>query len=93
METWLIADINNLSNYFGNGFRGQLLRDWPDLEQVDKATIIKALKSATSECRTHYEKGDVSFEILETTSPSEVEQRCPAAKRFLDRLRSHMSPP
>lgn len=88
METWLIADRGALHRYFGPKFNENALAQWPDLEAVPKPTILNALEKATAACKTHYAKGRVSFELLSTVDPAEVEERCPHAHRLLTRLRS-----
>lgn len=90
METWLIADQVNLAQFFGHKFKDAAIKAWPNLESVPKETVDEALATATAECSKQYSKGAMSFEILETTNPTEVRAKCPAAARFLDRLTSHV---
>lgn len=57
METWFLSDRAMLRRYFGDAFRENLLRAWPDLESVPKATVLATLDQATVACRTRYAKG------------------------------------
>ena len=88
METWFLADRDALRAYFGDGFRENAIRAWPDLEGVPKATVFEALERATGSCRRSYDKGRVSFELLARIDPARVEEACPHARAFLDRLRA-----
>ena len=88
METWFLADRNSLKRYFGAEFRENALKQWPQLEDVPKRTVLSALEHATANCATCYAKGKVSFELLAQVDPSLVEATCPHAKALLDRLRT-----
>jgi hypothetical protein len=87
METWLVADRGAFQAFFNPNLREKHLPEWPNLESVPGADVRAALDRATKACKRPYSKGQLSFELLATISPNEVEDRCPAAKRLLDRLR------
>jgi hypothetical protein len=87
METWLIADLDAVIEYFKPHFNRKSIAAWPDLEAVPKKTIQAALGSATAGGRA-YAKGKISFEILSTVEPAKLEAACPAAKRFFDAMRA-----
>ena len=88
METWFLADRDAMRAYFGPRFVESVLRCWPDLEAVPKATVLDALKRATARCPKRYAKGKVSFELLAQVDPILVESACPHATMLLDRLRT-----
>ena len=88
METWFLADRDALRRYFGSKLNESAFSEWPNLEAVPKATVLNALEKATATCKTHYAKGAVSFKLLSTVNPAQVEQRCPHARQLLARLRS-----
>ena len=88
METWFLADREMLRAYFGPEFAEKHLHVWPSLEDVPKQTVYDALERATANCkRKAYAKGKVSFEMLEKIAPGKVENACPHAKAFLERMR------
>jgi hypothetical protein len=87
METWFLADQALLRSYFGSTLREHHFREWPNLEDVPKTTVLNALDFATAGCPKPYSKGRVSYEILKNLNPTRVEEKCPHAKRLLDRLR------
>lgn len=68
-ESWLIADRDNLKKYFGKGFKESDLPSAFDLENRSRDSMRKALLEASKDCQTKFTKGEVCFEILETTSP------------------------
>jgi hypothetical protein len=88
METWFVADRESLKQFFHGCWRDQSLPKWPQLEAVEKTKIFRALDQATAACGARkYSKGKVSFDLLQSIEPAEVERGCPAAKVLLDRLR------
>jgi hypothetical protein len=86
METWFLADREALKTFFP-GLNENRLPAWKDLEKVPKDDVYTALDGATKACEQSYSKGRLSFELLGKIDPIKVEDRCPAAKRLLDRLR------
>lgn len=89
METWFVADQTALREFFHGCWRDQSLPRWPQLENVEKTKIFRALDQATASCGARkYSKGKVSFELLQCIDPAEVERACPAVKSLLDRLRN-----
>lgn len=88
METWFLADRNLLREYFGASLREIHLRQWPDLEQVPKATVLNALEKATAGCAKQYSKGKISFELLGRLRHGTVSAACSHARALLDRLRA-----
>ena len=86
METWFLADKDGLRRYFGQGFRDQAIKQWPDLEAVSKETVLNALAQATAACRKAYGKGRTSFELLARIDPARVRAACPHANELLQRL-------
>ena len=86
METWFLADKDGLRRYFGQRFRGQAIKQWPNLEAVPKETVLNALAQATAACRKAYGKGKTSFELLAHINPDRVATACPHANALMQRL-------
>lgn len=88
METWFLADRESLKRFFHDCWRDNALPQWEDLATVEKSRVFEALASATAACgKKRYSKGKVSFDLLKSIDPTIVRQKCPDAKRLLDRLR------
>jgi hypothetical protein len=88
METWFLADRESLKRFFHDCWRDSALPQWSDLAAVEKSRVFEALASATAGCdKKRYSKGKVSFDLLKAIDPAVVAQKCPDAKRLLDRLR------
>lgn len=88
METWFLADRNALQTYFGERFKANAIRQWPQLEEVPKETVFDALETATAGCSRPYSKGKIASELLTQIDPAYVESACPHAKSLLDHLRA-----
>jgi hypothetical protein len=85
METWLIADIENLKNYFGKGFNEKALLASNNTENRARDKQKEILENASKDCKTKFIKGVVSFEILENTSPEKL-RSLSYFQRFTDEL-------
>ncbi|MEZ4651787.1 MAG: DUF4276 family protein [Candidatus Eisenbacteria bacterium] len=90
MESWLLADRETLSSYYGRGFLPNRLPGNPRVEDIPKADVLAGLAGATRNTQKGtYAKGSHAFEILASLDPSTVEGAAPYAKRLLDVLRRH----
>jgi Domain of unknown function (DUF4276) len=83
VETWLLADIRSLKNFYGQGFkeRGLPTRNWEGLAKDD---VFQKLKAATSKSKSKgpYNKAAHSFDLLSKLDPVKLKSACPSAKRF-----------
>ena len=89
METWFLADRIALQTYFGERFKANAFRQWPQLEEVFKETVLDAL--ATARCSKPYAKGKIAFQLLARIDPDLVGAACPHAKDLLNRLRAFLT--
>ena len=78
METWFVADPHALREIFGAQFAENAFRQWPQLEEVFKETVLDALEKATARCSKPYAKGKIAFELLAQIDPGLVEAALPA---------------
>lgn len=91
MESWFLADRQQLKAYFGQGFVESALPGNPRVEEVAKETVFHALKMATRNSRKReYDKGDHSFDILGRIDPHLVIAAAPNAKRLKETLDSKL---
>ena len=87
METWLVADVDTLATYFGNGFNRRSLPQQANLEDVNKEEIYRSLEAATRQTdKQGYRKGKHSFVLLGQINPTVVGNRCSSARKFINQL-------
>jgi len=88
METWFLADRENLVKYYGSDFHENRLPNTVNLEDCPKQTVFDSLESASRDTsKGRYNKGSHSFRILGELSPTTIEGALPHAKQFFDFLR------
>lgn len=89
METWLIADPDALSKYYGRGFRASALPGSAELETVPKTKVLTSLQRATRDTQKGpYHKIRHAEHLLGRVSASRVRGRCPHAERLFSHLDS-----
>ena len=81
METWIAADLDAMQEYFGDGFRPDVLPDPDGLEQYTPGRMKYSLECASQDCPTPYSKGAVSFELLGGLDPDTLQDRLPSFRR------------
>jgi len=87
MESWLIADGESLSGFYGQGFKNSSLPEARDIESVDKDRIMKALQSATRDTtKGEYSKGKISFAALSAIKVGVVRAKMPHCDRMATTL-------
>lgn len=90
MESWFVADIKTLKEFYGNGFDEKKLQlRGRSIESVSKKNVYTKLDDATKKTKTkgRYGKGTHSFTILSKIDPTVVLSASPWAKRFVDYLK------
>lgn len=88
METWLAADRQALSHYYGTCVQVSALPPLRNIESRERAAILQALAQATRTCKRAYAKGRASFEIVARLDPHVLQQHLPSfarCKRALER--------
>jgi hypothetical protein len=87
MESWFLADRAALQEYYGQGFRPNVLPGNPAVEAIPKVDVMDGLVRATRDTtKGEYHKTRHGFAILEILDPTKVTDRSPRAKAFLDFL-------
>jgi hypothetical protein len=88
MEAWLASDADALARFYGQGFKADALPKPPNIEQVTKADLERALKASTraTQSKGRYDKGAHSFLLLALVDPARVSKRAPHARRFFEAL-------
>lgn len=91
METWLVADRDNLRNYYKGELNENPLPNATNLEEVDKNTVISALKDATRQCKKGpYSKGRHSFDLLAGADPEKLKKALPHFQTLCDTLQNRL---
>ena len=89
MESWFIADKQELKKYYGNKFKEQSLPRNTDIEQISKQQLFDSLKKATRETQKgEYSKGNHSFKILARVGPVKIKDQSCWADRLLEHIKS-----
>lgn len=89
MESWLVADPDNLARFYKQGFNAAALPKTANgnIESVSKEDIYDKLEKATKQTQSGaYNKGKHSFKLLETTNPELVKKASPFADKLIETL-------
>ena len=87
MEAWIVADLEALAAYYGQGFRVNRLPKAENLETVPKADVVRALDGATRRTRKGtYHKIQHAGDLLKRIDASKVKSRCPHCDRLFKTL-------
>jgi hypothetical protein len=91
METWLIADKDNLLKFYGKDFKESSLPKRQHIEEVSKESINTSLDQATNKTQKgEYHKTKHGFDILKTAKPDIVREKCPSCDRLFTVLADKM---
>jgi len=91
MESWFLADINALKDYYGTGFNEKSIPIRSDIERIAKDKVLASLHEATRYTKKGpYNKGKHSFIILANIDSKMVISKSPWANRFITLLSEKM---
>ncbi len=93
MESWLIADRNAVSGFYGQGFKATVLAAPGTLiETVAKQDVLTKLGQATKGTKTKgpYSKGAHSFDLLKSLDAKLLCKASPWADRFFSTLQQRL---
>lgn len=83
METWIATDRQSLRQHYGANLRESSLPDLYEVESRSRDEVFKALKDATRDHSSPYDKGRISFDVLEVLNPDVLKQHLPSFTRML----------
>lgn len=88
METWIVADVNNLKTCFGNCIKESKLPKQDNLESVNREEVQKSLANATEKCPTPLVKDTKgyaarTYELLSSVNPNELKEKLPSFARMV----------
>jgi uncharacterized protein DUF4276 len=85
METWFVADPENVKRYYGKDFNEGALPKHAQVESVSKSAIATGLEKATQNTKKgRYHKIKHGSDLLGLISPDTVKPKCPHCKRLFD---------
>jgi hypothetical protein len=85
MESWIVADPEILTKYYGKDFHTNKLPVTRNLENVPKADLYANLKKATKETsKGEYAKIRHASRLLAQISSQKVKDRCPRFATFVN---------
>ena len=92
METWIMADCQALSVFFGQHLQISALLPEQNLEARDRNEVQDKLAWATRNCGKdrNYAKGKRSFKVLEHLNPETLKKYLPHFRRFVSTLERHL---
>jgi hypothetical protein len=83
MEAWLLADINNLKKFYGQGFKESAIPKTKNIETIEKDKLEPILKIASQQTsKGEYHKINHASKLLESLDVDKVRQ----ASSYCDRL-------
>lgn len=88
MESWFLADIDALVDYFEMDLR-KALRGNPDVEEIPKRDVLDRLKAATN---GRYHKTRDAPHLLKRIRPDRVKRAAPHCRRLFDTVVELLSP-
>ncbi|GAB4211676.1 MAG: hypothetical protein OHK0022_46520 [Roseiflexaceae bacterium] len=87
MESWLIADIDNLARFYGQGFLRNAIPYNENVENIEKSRIEEALDRATRQTKfKKYHKIHHGPKILAKANVNLVRERAPHCNRLFETL-------
>lgn len=83
MESWFLADVELLADYYKEGFKRNAAPANPEIEQAPKRDVARGLRNATRRTQKgEYHKTRHGFEILSRLDSTRVRERSPHAERL-----------
>jgi len=92
MESWMVADVSALRQFYGKEFNDNALPKNPNVEQIEKKTLLSALKDATrNTSKGEYHKTRHGFKILEQLEAAKIRRAAPHCDRLFKILNEKMN--
>ena len=87
MEAWLVADPDELEEFYGKGFKKSALPHRQVLDEEPKVSLYASLEAATKGTKKgRYGKISHASEILKRVRPGIVAARCPSFQQLVQWL-------
>ena len=87
MEAWLIADVDALRAFYGQGFNSNPIPKTKDVESVEKARLVSSLRQAIRKTsKRDYDKTRHAPKILALLNAEKVQKKAAHCKRLFNTL-------
>jgi hypothetical protein len=87
METWIVADVNAMMDFYGDKFNANPIPKRPDIEQVGREEIYRILKEATKNTQKgEYHKINHGPIILGRANAATVREKAPHCEQLFTTL-------
>ncbi|MBD2577546.1 DUF4276 family protein [Oscillatoria sp. FACHB-1406] len=94
VESWLVADVDTLAKYYGQGFQKSSIPENSNVEEISKEQIESCLKRATQKTQKKaYHKINHCPEILGMLNTQKVRSKAPYCDRLFVTLIALLEPP
>ncbi|NQU04838.1 MAG: DUF4276 family protein [Calditrichaeota bacterium] len=91
MEAWIIADVETLAGFYGQGFSKNAIPSNQNVEEIEKADLERALNNATKRTQKgKYHKINHGCKLLEKINPDIVCEKAPHCDRLFKYLGSQI---
>ena len=92
MESWFLADVDALKEYYEQKFQENQLPRNPNVEQIPKSDVIAGLENATrGTSKGKYHKTRHAPQLLSNLNADKVCSAAPSCKRLFDVLQQLLS--
>ncbi|MCU0544477.1 MAG: DUF4276 family protein [Oscillatoriaceae cyanobacterium Prado104] len=94
MEALLIADIDTLKRFYGQGFKENAIPKHRNVEKIDKDLLERSLKAATRDTKSkgEYQKIQHAYQLLEMLDVGKVREASVGCDRMFATLTELMEP-
>lgn len=91
VEHWLIADLDAVESYYGQGFRRNPIPANVSIEAIGRSDLERGLRAATQDTKKGpYHKTRHCPDLLRTVESSKVREACPHCMRVFRTLAEQM---
>lgn len=88
MEAWIVADVDALTKYYGQGFSANSIPGNKNVEEIPKQILVTSLKNATRHTKTkgEYEKARDAPHLIRKLDAVKVREAAPHCERLFNTL-------
>ena len=92
MESWFIADVKALKEFYGQGFKERAIPKNRNVETIEKERVENALQTATAKTKkAEYHKINHGAKILELVNPQKVREAAPHCRKLFEVISGKIS--